>query len=89
MLFRSTQVDLPRGARSGLADASEILRDVQGIAVTRFGASDVVRHPLVARIVEAYEAASAPTEAAPPAERAAPAPATFQEGRRSARGGRS
>ncbi len=52
-----TQVDLPRGARSGLADASEILRDVQGIAVTQFGAADVVRHPLVARIVEAYDAA--------------------------------
>ena len=52
-----TQVDLPRGARSGLTDASEVLRDVAGIAVTQFGASDVVRHPLVARIVEAYDAA--------------------------------
>jgi phosphate starvation-inducible PhoH-like protein len=91
-----TQVDLPRGARSGLADASEILRDVAGIAVTRFGAADVVRHPLVARIVEAYEAAArngsgnGNGNAAPaPAERApAPAP-SFQEGKRSARGGRS
>ena len=86
-----TQVDLPRGARSGLADASEILRDVAGIAVTKFGASDVVRHPLVARIVEAYEAASRSENGvqAERAERAAPAPATFQEGRRSSRGGRS
>jgi phosphate starvation-inducible PhoH-like protein len=87
-----TQVDLPRGARSGLADASGVLRDVVGIAVTQFGAADVVRHPLVARIVEAYEAAAARNEPAVPVERAdgAPAaPATFQEGRRSARGGRS
>ena len=59
-----TQVDLPRGARSGLADASEILRDVAGIAVTQFGAADVVRHPLVARIVEAYEAAARAQRAA-------------------------
>ena len=87
-----TQVDLPRGARSGLADASEILHDVVGVAVTRFGAADVVRHPLVARIVEAYEAAASRNEPAAPVERAerpAPAPASFQEGRRSARGGRS
>jgi phosphate starvation-inducible PhoH-like protein len=47
---------VPRGARSGLTDASEVLRDVAGIAVTQFGSTDVVRHPLVARIVEAYEA---------------------------------
>jgi phosphate starvation-inducible protein PhoH and related proteins len=86
-----TQVDLPRGARSGLADASEILRDVAGVALTQFGAADVVRHPLVARIVEAYEAASLRGEVAAAAERAerAPAPATFQEGRRASRGGRA
>ena len=87
-----TQVDLPRGARSGLADASEVLRDVTGIAVTQFGAADVVRHPLVARIVEAYEAAGIRNEAVAPAERAeraSVAPANFQEGRRSTRGGRS
>ncbi len=86
-----TQVDLPRGARSGLADASGVLRDVAGIAVTQFGSADVVRHPLVARIVEAYEAAAARNDPAAPAERAerpAPAQATFQEGKRSARGGR-
>jgi phosphate starvation-inducible PhoH-like protein len=86
-----TQVDLPRGARSGLADASGILRDVVGIAVTQFGAADVVRHPLVARIVEAYEAAATRDDSAAGEriERPAPAPATFQEGRRSARGVRS
>jgi phosphate starvation-inducible protein PhoH and related proteins len=84
-----TQVDLPRGARSGLADASEVLRDVAGIAVTQFGSADVVRHPLVARIVEAYEAAGARNGAAAPPEPAPPLPATFQEGRRSPRGGRS
>ena len=82
-----TQVDLPRGARSGLADASAILREVKGIAVTQFGASDVVRHPLVARIVEAYEAAAVRNAAA--AEPAAVVPASFQEGRRNNRGGRA
>ncbi len=81
-----TQVDLPRGARSGLAEASEVLRDVAGIATTRFGAADVVRHPLVARIVQAYEAASERGEAAVPATEP---PASFQEGRRSPRKGRS
>jgi len=87
-----TQVDLPRGARSGLADASEILRDVAGIAVTQFGAADVVRHPLVARIVEAYEAAASRSEPATSAERperAPLAPVTFQEGKRSNRAGRA
>jgi len=83
-----TQVDLPRGARSGLADASAILRDVKGIAVTQFGAADVVRHPLVARIVEAYEAAAV-RNAAAAAESPAVVPASFQEGRRATRGGRS
>jgi len=87
-----TQVDLPRGARSGLADASEILRDVAGVALTQFGAADVVRHPLVARIVEAYEAATLRGEAGLAGdrpERPPMAPASFQEGRRSSRGGRA
>jgi len=52
-----SQVDLPRGQQSGLAHAAQVLADVQGIATTRFTSRDVVRHPLVARIVEAYEAA--------------------------------
>lgn len=50
-----TQVDLPKGVPSGLAQASRILKDVRGIAMTKFTSRDVVRHPLVARIVEAYE----------------------------------
>ena len=50
-----TQVDLPRGVRSGLGHAAEVLRDVDGISFTQFMAKDVVRHPLVQRIVEAYE----------------------------------
>jgi phosphate starvation-inducible PhoH-like protein len=50
------QVDIPGGdAHSGLADAVRRLEGVEGIAVTRFDASDVVRHPIVGRIVEAYE----------------------------------
>ncbi len=52
-----SQIDLPKGQRSGLAHAVEVLEDVQGIATTRFTSRDVVRHPLVARIVEAYEKA--------------------------------
>ncbi len=50
-----TQIDLPRGVRSGLRHASGILENVRGISVTRFTSGDIVRHPLVARIVEAYE----------------------------------
>lgn len=51
-----SQVDLPRGTDSGLIDARQVLHGVKGIAFTDFTAADVVRHPLVARIVEAYEA---------------------------------
>ena len=58
-----TQIDLARGQRSGLVDAQEILREVRGIAFTRFTSEDVVRHPLVARIVNAYEAASQKAQA--------------------------
>jgi phosphate starvation-inducible PhoH-like protein len=50
-----TQVDLARGQKSGLVDAEEVLKKVRGIAFTRFGTEDVVRHPLVQRIVNAYE----------------------------------
>jgi phosphate starvation-inducible PhoH-like protein len=54
-----TQVDLPRGTRSGLRNVIDVLRGVEGISFTFFTASDVVRHPLVARIVRAYEQAEA------------------------------
>ena len=50
-----TQIDLPPGIRSGLKDALETLEGVQGISVVRFDKRDVVRHPLVGRIVDAYE----------------------------------
>jgi phosphate starvation-inducible PhoH-like protein len=50
-----TQIDLPPNTRSGLADALETLEGIQGIGVARFANSDVVRHPLVGRIVEAYD----------------------------------
>jgi phosphate starvation-inducible PhoH-like protein len=52
-----SQVDLPKGSLSGLIDAERVLRRVKGIAHTRFTSADVVRHPLVARIVDAYDAA--------------------------------
>jgi phosphate starvation-inducible PhoH-like protein len=53
-----TQVDLPRQQRSGLRHAIEVLRGVEGVAFTFFNARDVVRHPLVQRIVQAYERAA-------------------------------
>ncbi len=52
-----SQVDLPRTQLSGLVDAERVLKRVQGIAVTRLTSVDVVRHPLVARIVDAYDQA--------------------------------
>jgi phosphate starvation-inducible PhoH-like protein len=51
-----TQVDLPRGQPSGLRQAIEILRHVEGISFTFFNARDVVRHAVVQRIVSAYDA---------------------------------
>ena len=57
-----SQVDLPKGAMSGLVDAERVLKRVKGIAITRFTSADVVRHPLVARIVDAYDG---PRRAAP------------------------
>jgi phosphate starvation-inducible PhoH-like protein len=50
-----TQIDLPRGVYSGLVDAEKILKDIKGISFSYFTAKDVVRHPLVARIIEAYD----------------------------------
>ena len=51
-----TQIDLPRGVPSGLADAERLLDTIQGISFNYFTARDVVRHPLVAAIIEAYDA---------------------------------
>jgi phosphate starvation-inducible PhoH-like protein len=50
-----TQVDLPNGQRSGLAEARELLTGTEGIAFCTFTDVDIVRHPLVQRIVVAYE----------------------------------
>jgi phosphate starvation-inducible PhoH-like protein len=50
-----TQIDLPRGTASGLADAERLIKGVKGVSFNYFTAKDVVRHPLVARIIEAYE----------------------------------
>ena len=49
-----SQIDLPHGTRSGLREAMEVLQGVEGIAFTSFDARDVVRHPMVTRIVRAY-----------------------------------
>ncbi len=51
-----SQIDLPTGQLSGLVDAERVLKSVKGISMTRMTSSDVVRHPLVARIVDAYAA---------------------------------
>jgi phosphate starvation-inducible protein PhoH and related proteins len=50
-----TQIDLPRGTHSGLVHVCEVLKDVQDIAFTFFQSKDVVRHPLVQQIVDAYQ----------------------------------
>ena len=51
-----SQIDLAKGQLSGLIDAERVLKRIKGIAFTRFTSADVVRHPLVARIVDAYDA---------------------------------
>jgi phosphate starvation-inducible PhoH-like protein len=66
-----TQIDLPRHQQSGLKQAMEVLGGVSGVSFTQFTAGDVVRHPLVQRIVTAYQAF----------EKGAPPPATGGEGR--------
>ena len=53
-----SQIDLPKGATSGLIDAERVLKRVKGISINRFTSADVVRHPLVARIVDAYDASN-------------------------------
>ena len=58
-----SQIDLPKGQLSGLVEAEHILKRVKGIAHTRFTSADVVRHPLVARIVDAYDAARKASDA--------------------------
>jgi phosphate starvation-inducible PhoH-like protein len=59
-----TQVDLHKTQRSGLIDAMHVLKNVRGIAFTQFSSADVVRHPLVARIIDAYDASSSVEELA-------------------------
>jgi phosphate starvation-inducible PhoH-like protein len=54
-----TQVDLPRDQKSGLIVVGDILNEVEGVEFVRFGGDDVVRHKLVQRIVEAYDAHAA------------------------------
>jgi phosphate starvation-inducible PhoH-like protein len=50
-----TQTDLPKGAKSGLSQSLDVLENVNGISSIHFSSKDVVRHPLVQRIVEAYD----------------------------------
>jgi phosphate starvation-inducible PhoH-like protein len=55
-----TQIDLARGQKSGLIEAERVLKDVRGIAFVRFTSADVVRHPLVQKIIDAYDRDSSP-----------------------------
>ena len=67
----ATQVDLPKGVRSGLAHACGVLENVRGISIVRFTTEDVVRHPLVGAIVRAYEKAEKDDEEAAKARKEA------------------
>jgi phosphate starvation-inducible PhoH-like protein len=64
-----TQIDLPAGSQSGLVNALDVLRDTQGIATVFFSEEDVIRHPLVASIVEAYRRNGGQSQAAAGAPR--------------------
>ncbi|MFG1489589.1 PhoH family protein, partial [Oceanospirillum sp. HFRX-1_2] len=66
-----TQIDLPKGQKSGLVHVLDVLDGVEGIGVTRFDSKDVVRHPMVQRIVEAYDNHEAEVAAKEKAEREA------------------
>ena len=50
-----TQVDLPKNIKSGLSHAIEVIEDTEGIGITNFSSVDVVRHPLVKKIIDAYK----------------------------------
>jgi phosphate starvation-inducible PhoH-like protein len=73
-----TQIDLPRGAKSGLIEAQRILRNVPGISIVELNRQDIVRNPLVQKIIDAYDTDRAASDAAHAAPRGAapPAPAT-------------
>ena len=71
-----TQIDLARGQKSGLVEADRILAGVRGIAFTRFTSADVVRHPLVQKIIDAYERDTEAAKAADAAAGDARAPAS-------------
>ena len=62
-----TQIDLPTDKRSGLVEALQVMRDVEGIGFMRFSENDVVRHPLVQSIIRAYDRHNAESSAARPA----------------------
>jgi len=75
-----SQIDLPKAQLSGLIDAERTLRRVEGIAITRLTSADIVRHPLVARIVDAYDEARRLEEiAAAAAHDAQPLPAKIAQ----------
>ena len=52
-----TQIDLPRGARSGLVDVEQLFSGIDGVGIVRLNETDVVRHPLIAKLVAAYQRA--------------------------------
>jgi len=80
----ATQIDLPTGKMSGMNEARNILRDVEGIRFCEFTDRDVVRHPLVQEVVRAYEAAQARREAEQQARKAVPTAAEQAAGKAAA-----
>jgi len=68
-----TQIDLPKTQMSGLVEAERVLRRVAGIAITHLTSADIVRHPLVGRIVDAYDAARRMEPLAEPVDHTEPA----------------
>jgi hypothetical protein len=78
----TSQVDLPQGTRSGLTDAVEALDGIDGVSMVRFTDRDMVRHPLVTRVVQAYEAAERRArgpQSAVSSANAVPAPASAKD----------
>ncbi len=69
-----SQIDLPKGVTSGLVEAQQVLAGVQGIGLTQFTVADVVRHPLVARIVQAYDRVQEEAQTRAQAAAAGPGP---------------
>ena len=75
----TTQIDLPPGQLSGLVEAEQVLAGVEGVAICHFSDADVVRHPLVQRLVQAYARRDARPPAPPARKRTEASPARSEQ----------